>query len=115
MKRLWLTDHRRPVKLLHDPLIRHRTIENVFSYALNSRHLLLYNRYLKGLDISVNVFAFVHIYILERIIFYYNSNEIEILEKYIDLSNYLITRGGNKSYKFLLMLTYLILVNFRGL
>jgi len=73
-----------------DPIIRYKTAKEVTERTLNNEHLLKYKNYLKGLDISINFNLFLHIYLIERMVFWIKGNEIETSNKYLNLSNYLI-------------------------
>ena len=73
-----------------DPIIRFKKTKNVVSLALNKDQLKQYRDYLKKLNISIDFKVFLHFYLMERILFFSKANEIDISDKYLDLSNYLI-------------------------
>lgn len=73
-----------------DPIIRYKTTKAVAEKTLNNEHLLKYKNYLHALDISIDVKVFLHIYLLERMLFWTNANDNETSKNYINLYIYLI-------------------------
>jgi hypothetical protein len=73
-----------------DPIIRYKTIEEVYKIALNEVQILNYKNYLKGLNIVMDFKVFLHFYLINRILFWKNANEAETAMSYKKLSNHLI-------------------------
>ncbi len=73
-----------------DPIIRYKTAKEVAERTLNNEYLLKYKNYLKDLDISIGFNLFLHIYLIERMVFWIKANDIETSTTYLNLSNYLI-------------------------
>lgn len=74
-----------------DPIIRYKKTEEVLSLALSHENVLRYNRYLKSLNIEIDFMVFFHFYLIERMLFWYESNELETDIFYKNLSDSLIS------------------------
>lgn len=75
-----------------DPAIRYNTKKEVVSIVLNDTHLTTYKAYLKGLNIEIEFKAFLHFYLIERFVFWNKTNNMELSNKYLNLSTYLIEK-----------------------
>ena len=72
-----------------DPIIRYKTFEEILGLSLNVSKVIIYKNYLRKLNIGVNFDVFLHFYLMERFVFYSEINNIELSNKYLDLSTYL--------------------------
>ena len=73
-----------------DPIIRYKTTEEVIKLALNETQILNYKNYLQELNIEIEFKVFLHFYLIERMLFWKNTNEVETAMSYRKLSNHLI-------------------------
>lgn len=71
------------------PIISYENPKNLISKTIIEKEFY-YKKYLNILSITFDYKILLHFYLISRIIFYVKSNEIEISNKYLDLSNYLI-------------------------
>jgi hypothetical protein len=73
-----------------DPIIRYKTIGEVYRIALNEAQILNYKNYLQLLNIEIEFNVFLHLHLIERILFWKNTNEVETAMSYKKLSNHLM-------------------------
>ena len=73
-----------------DPIINYQTPKQVVNVMLNEAYLNHYERYLNALDIAIPLRFFIHMYAIDRMVFWYQVNKLEISNKYRELSDYLI-------------------------
>jgi hypothetical protein len=79
-----------------DPDIKYIKTKEVAKIILDSKKIKSYIYYLDKLNISIHYKCFLHIYLINRIIFWRCEGQIETSEKYLELSNYLIHNQTNK-------------------
>jgi hypothetical protein len=73
-----------------DPIVRYKHVNEVAEVILNDNIIVLYKAYLENLNISIDFKFFLHIYLIERILFWHTVNEMETSKAYLKLSNYLL-------------------------
>ncbi len=78
-----------------DPIIRNKMTDEVVKLTLNEAQLLTYKKYLKGLNIEIEFKVFLHFYLIERLVFWKKANDMELSNKYLNLSTYLIEKRWN--------------------
>jgi hypothetical protein len=76
-----------------DPIIRYQETPKVAEVMLDTKMIERYNAYLKELNITLGYDFFLHIYLIERIIFWSNAKEPVTSNSYLNLSNYLINNS----------------------
>lgn len=74
-----------------DPIIRYKSPKEVVSIVLHKAYLHSYKKYLNDLNIRVDFTVFIHLYLIERMVFWKNANDTATFKSYLNLSNYLIT------------------------
>lgn len=72
-----------------DPIIRYKSPQVVIEETLNEKSVSLYASYLKSLNIQMDYTPFLFIYLLQRIHFWNEVNEMETSNKYLALLNHL--------------------------
>ncbi|WP_139374895.1 phosphotransferase [Salegentibacter holothuriorum] len=73
-----------------DPIIRYQSTKMVAEY-LQSEELVNYqNAYLEKLNISIDSKVFIHFYLTERMLFWWNAGENQTSKAYLKLSDYLL-------------------------
>ena len=76
-----------------DPKIRYFSPSKLSNSILSEKKILLYEDYLKRLEINVHYLVLLFTYLLERIIFWYNENNQESLQAYRSFLEYLIQQN----------------------
>lgn len=72
-----------------DPIIRYKPSSHVADIVFSNSNILLYNQYLKELKIDFNYKIFLDLYILERVVFWFNKDEKLTSDKFISLLEYI--------------------------
>lgn len=73
-----------------DPIIRYLPTKEVAQTLLNEPQVKSYNVYLKALNIKIDNKILIHIYLINRIIFWTKAGELETSKAYLNLSNHMI-------------------------
>ena len=76
-----------------DPIIRYMSSRKVASIILSQQRVEEYNAYLNNLNINIDFNIFLHIYLVEQVIFWRKANELHTSNRYLNLSNYLISKS----------------------
>jgi hypothetical protein len=73
-----------------DPIVRYKHANEVAEVLLDEFMIGQYYAYLEDLNISIDFKLFLHMYLIERILFWHTANELETSKAYLKLSNYLL-------------------------
>ena len=68
-----------------DPIIRYKSVEVVYESVFDKSAVVEYKRYLKQLDIEIDLIVFLNLYLINRIIFWQEAGDMSTSENYIKL------------------------------
>ena len=74
-----------------DPIILYNNPRKVIKHIYSKKNIELYTLYLKELDVEIHFEFFLQIFLSNRILFMKNENKKIMMNRYIDLSNHLIS------------------------
>lgn len=73
-----------------DPIIRYLPTMEVAQTLLNEPQVKIYNDYLRALNVIIDNKVLIHIYLINRILFWTKAGELETSKAYLNLSNHII-------------------------
>lgn len=73
-----------------DPIIRYQSTQRVAAYLRSENQVHYQKDYLNSLNIDLDPRIFLHFYIIERVLFWYDAKENQTATAYLKLSNHLI-------------------------
>lgn len=79
-----------------DPIIRYKSSSRVADIVICENNLILYNKYLDELKVDFGYELFLELYLIERVLFWFNKGEKFTSDKYMSLLKYM---ENNNLYK----------------
>jgi len=78
-----------------DPMIRYKNTDYVASFLFSKKMKIMYSTYLIQLGININFKSFLIIYLMERILFWFEAEAFDTSKKYVALLNVSLIRIEN--------------------